>query len=119
MDDGGPWHKAGVTAGGLMARRTGFGLLALFVLTAAAPRSVTIRTGVGACCPSVNGRRLSLRQLEATIRRWHPDATEVHFQPSERTRYACVEAVLTVLKRSGVGKMGFIGNETLTKDRSQ
>ena len=102
-----------------MAHRIGFGLLAFLVLTAAAPQSVTIRTGAGTCRPSVNGRQLSLRQLEATTRRWHPDAMAIHFQPSERTRYACVEAVLTVLKRSGVGKMGFIGTETLTKDQSQ
>ncbi|MEO5937948.1 MAG: biopolymer transporter ExbD [Sphingomonas sp.] len=36
---------------------------------------------------------------------------ELHFQPSPNARYERVDAVLAVIKRSGITKLGFIGNE--------
>ena len=36
---------------------------------------------------------------------------ELHFQPSPEARYERVDAVLAVIKRSGITKLGFIGNE--------
>ena len=36
---------------------------------------------------------------------------ELHFQPDPAARYARVDEVLAVIKRSGVTKLGFIGNE--------
>jgi biopolymer transport protein ExbD len=36
---------------------------------------------------------------------------ELHFQPSPNARYERVDKVLAVIKRSGITKLGFIGNE--------
>ncbi|MFD1611075.1 ExbD/TolR family protein [Sphingomonas tabacisoli] len=36
---------------------------------------------------------------------------ELHVQPDPQARYAVVDNVLAVIKRSGVTKMGFVGNE--------
>jgi biopolymer transport protein ExbD len=36
---------------------------------------------------------------------------ELHVQPDAQARYAVVDNVLAVIKRSGVTKMGFVGNE--------
>ncbi|QDZ07801.1 biopolymer transporter ExbD [Sphingomonas panacisoli] len=36
---------------------------------------------------------------------------ELHFQPSPDARYEKVDKVLAVIKRSGITKLGFIGNE--------
>src|SRR4051812_2429806 len=36
---------------------------------------------------------------------------ELHVQPDPQARYAVVDHVLATIKRSGVTKMGFVGNE--------
>ncbi|WP_136161107.1 ExbD/TolR family protein [Sphingomonas flavalba] len=36
---------------------------------------------------------------------------ELHIQPDPQARYEVVDRVLAVVKRSGVTKMGFVGNE--------
>ena len=36
---------------------------------------------------------------------------ELHVQPDAQARYAVVDNVLAIIKRSGVTKMGFVGNE--------
>ncbi|MEN2785633.1 ExbD/TolR family protein [Sphingomonas qilianensis] len=41
---------------------------------------------------------------------------ELHFQPDPAARYAKVDEVLAVVKRSGVTKLGFIGNEQYRND---
>ncbi len=41
---------------------------------------------------------------------------ELHFQPDPQARYARVDEVLAVIKRSGVSKLGFIGNEQYRND---
>ena len=41
---------------------------------------------------------------------------ELHFQPDPQARYARVDEVLAVIKRSGVTKLGFIGNEQYRSD---
>ena len=41
---------------------------------------------------------------------------ELHFQPDPAARYAKVDEVLAVIKRSGVTKLGFIGNEQYRND---
>ena len=41
---------------------------------------------------------------------------ELHFQPDPTARYARVDEVLAVIKRSGVTKLGFIGNEQYRSD---
>lgn len=41
---------------------------------------------------------------------------ELHFQPDPQARYAKVDEILAVIKRSGVTKLGFIGNEQYRND---
>jgi biopolymer transport protein ExbD len=36
---------------------------------------------------------------------------ELHFQPSPEARYERIDSVLAVIKRSGITKLGFFGNE--------
>ena len=36
---------------------------------------------------------------------------ELHVQPDPQARYVVVDQVLAIIKRSGVTKMGFVGNE--------
>jgi len=40
-----------------------------------------------------------------------PTEPELHLQPDPQARYELVDQVLAVTKRSGVTKMGFVGNE--------
>ncbi|QGP80049.1 ExbD/TolR family protein [Sphingobium sp. CAP-1] len=54
--------------------------------------------------------RLTLRRyLAATLRM--PVEPELQFQPDATARYVAVDEVLADIKRSGVTKLGFIGNE--------
>ena len=41
---------------------------------------------------------------------------ELHFQPDPEARYEKVDKVLAIIKRSGVTKLGFIGNEQYAND---
>ena len=36
---------------------------------------------------------------------------ELQFEPAAQTRYLVVDEMLAVIKRSGVSKLGFVGNE--------
>ena len=47
--------------------------------------------------------------LEATKRL--PTEPELHFQPDPNAKYEKVDQTLAVVKRSGITKLGFIGNE--------
>ena len=47
--------------------------------------------------------------LEATTKL--PTEPELHFQPDPDAKYEKVDQVLAVIKRSGITKLGFIGNE--------
>ena len=40
-----------------------------------------------------------------------PTEPELHFQPDPNAKYEKVDQVLAVIKRSGITKLGFIGNE--------
>jgi biopolymer transport protein ExbD len=60
-----------------------------------------------------NGTPINLAQLAsflAQTRNISPEP-ELQFQPDARTRYETVDRTLAVIKRSGVSKLGFIGNE--------
>ena len=60
-----------------------------------------------------NGESVTLSQLAGILgqtTRMDPEP-ELQFQPDARTRYETVDQVLAVIKRSGVSKLGFIGNE--------
>jgi len=53
---------------------------------------------------------LTLRQyLQQSLRL--PVEPELQFQPSAQTRYVVVDEVLAEIKRAGVTKLGFVGNE--------
>ncbi|MDM7954928.1 biopolymer transporter ExbD [Blastomonas sp.] len=60
-----------------------------------------------------NGTPVSQSQLAgilAQTRNMDPEP-ELQFQPDARARYQIVDEVLVVIKRSGVTKLGFVGNE--------
>ena len=58
---------------------------------------------------------VTLRQYLDATKAINPEP-ELHFQPDRLARYAKVDEVLAVIKRSGVGKLGFIGNEQYRND---
>ena len=58
---------------------------------------------------------LTLRQYLDTSAGMNPEP-ELHFQPDREARYAKVDEVLAVIKRSNVSKLGFIGNEQYRND---
>jgi biopolymer transport protein ExbD len=53
---------------------------------------------------------VTMRQYLDQTTRMVPEP-ELEFQPDERTRYVIVDQVLAEIKRSGVTKLGFVGNE--------
>jgi biopolymer transport protein ExbD len=58
---------------------------------------------------------VTLRQyLDASLAL--PTEPELHFQPDPNARYEKVDQVLAIIKRAGVTKLGFIGNEQYRND---
>lgn len=53
---------------------------------------------------------VTLRQYLDQTKRMNPEP-ELQFEPDAQTRYVVIDNVLAVIKRSGVSKMGFVGNE--------
>ena len=58
---------------------------------------------------------VTLRQFLDQTKTLNPEP-ELHFQPDPTARYEVVDRVLAVIKKSGVGKLGFIGNEQYRND---
>ena len=58
---------------------------------------------------------VTLRQYLETTKTMSPEP-ELHFQPDPQARYEKVDKILAVVKRSNVGKLGFIGNEQYRND---
>ena len=60
-----------------------------------------------------NGEPISLEGLKNTLARTAQmdPAPELHLQPEPDARYALVDEVLAITKRTGVGNVGFVGNE--------
>ncbi|MBS0504164.1 MAG: biopolymer transporter ExbD [Proteobacteria bacterium] len=60
-----------------------------------------------------NGTPIDLVTLRLYLDRTKAMAPEpeLHVQPDAQARYVVVDNVLAVIKRSGVTKMGFVGNE--------
>ncbi len=58
---------------------------------------------------------ITLRQFLDATTQLDPEP-ELHFQPDASARYETVDRVLAVVKRSGVTKLGFIGNEQYRND---
>lgn len=63
----------------------------------------------GPCHVAVNGKPVSLSRLPGETRKWKKDA-EIHFEPDPRAEAACVDRVLKIVKASGRGRLGFVGN---------
>ncbi len=60
-----------------------------------------------------NGTPVSLQQVEqylAQTKSMNPEP-ELQFQPAPTARYDIVDQALAVVKRSGITKFGFVGNE--------
>ncbi|MET0238301.1 MAG: biopolymer transporter ExbD [Sphingobium sp.] len=53
---------------------------------------------------------VTLRQYLDQTKGMSPEP-ELQFEPDAQTRYVVIDNVLAVIKRSGVSKMGFVGNE--------
>ena len=53
---------------------------------------------------------VTLRDYLARTREMSPEP-ELHIQPDQNARYVVVDQVLAEVKRSKVGKIGFVGNE--------
>ena len=62
---------------------------------------------------SWNGTPIDLAQLSVFLEQTKqlPVEPELQIQPDPYARYLIVDNVLAVVKRSGVGKLGFVGNE--------
>jgi len=58
---------------------------------------------------------LTLRQYLDQTTQLNPEP-ELHFQPDPNARYETVDRVLAVVKRSGVTKLGLVGNEQYARD---
>jgi biopolymer transport protein ExbD len=64
---------------------------------------------------SVPVDEVTLRQYLDQTKGMTPEP-ELHFQPDPQARYEVVDKVLSVIKRSNVGKLGFVGNEQYRND---
>jgi biopolymer transport protein ExbD len=65
-----------------------------------------------------NGATIDDAQLAAALQdtlNMSPEP-ELHFQPMADARYEKVDKVLAIIKRSGISKLGFIGNEWYTNE---
>ncbi len=60
-----------------------------------------------------NGTPVDLAQLSSYLEQTKalPVEPELQVQPDPYARYIVVDRVMAVVKRSGVGKLGFVGNE--------
>jgi len=58
---------------------------------------------------------VTLRQFLDQTKAISPEP-ELHFQPHPQARYDKVDQVLAVIKRSGITKLGFVGNEQYAND---
>jgi biopolymer transport protein ExbD len=60
-----------------------------------------------------NGGAVDLAQLAAYLEqtKQFPVEPELQIEPDPFSRYIVVDNVIAVVKRSGVGKIGFVGNE--------
>jgi len=58
---------------------------------------------------------VTLRQFLDQTKGISPEP-ELHFQPHPQARYDKVDQVLAVIKRSGITKLGFVGNEQYAND---
>ncbi|WP_422059516.1 ExbD/TolR family protein [Sphingopyxis sp.] len=60
-----------------------------------------------------NGTPVDLAQLSSFLEQTKalPVEPELQVQPDPYARYIVVDRVMAVVKRSGVGKLGFVGNE--------
>jgi biopolymer transport protein ExbD len=65
-----------------------------------------------------NGNAVSFATLATQLERTRAlsPQPELRFEPEPQARYALVDSTLAVIKRSGVGGFGFVGNERYARD---
>lgn len=65
-----------------------------------------------------NGTPVSFANLSTQLERTRmmTPQPELRFEPDAQARYALVDSTLAVIKRSGVGGFGFVGNERYVQD---
>ena len=70
------------------------------------------------CHITLDRRPVPFARLHRELMRLHRyrPKPDLHFQPDRNASYKCVDRVLTVIKRSEITKIGFIGNEQYTVD---
>ncbi|RST31672.1 biopolymer transporter ExbD [Sphingomonas ginkgonis] len=64
-----------------------------------------------------NGKPASEREMEATLAAVAADPAlpELQLQPAARARYERVDRLLAMVRRAGVTRMGFVGNEAYAR----
>ncbi|WP_174279775.1 hypothetical protein [Sphingomonas bacterium] len=82
--------------------------LAAFASTAA-PDRVLVRLLANSCHPTLNGRSVTLRQLEVAAHGWRRTRPAVRFQPDRQSSFGCVDTVLAIFKRQRVARLDVIG----------
>src|SRR3546814_7815739 len=67
-----------------------------------------------------NGTPVDLAQLAVYLEQTKalPVEPELQVQPDPYARYFIVDNVMAVIKRSGVGKLGFVGNEQRSEEHT-
>jgi len=65
-----------------------------------------------------NGTSVSMSQLARNLQQMNriEPAPELQFEPDPQARYALVDSVLALIKRSEVPGMGFVGNERYARE---
>ncbi len=65
-----------------------------------------------------NGTPVTFANLSSQLERTRTMSPqpELRFEPDAQARYALVDQTLAVIKRSGVGGFGFVGNERYARD---
>ena len=92
---------------------------ALLLLGMQTPSVVRVGIPAGRCRVTVNGWVVSLDRFRALSRTWTATQPEIHFYPDPQARYECVDRVLTIIKESGLTKLGFVGNELYVAEDPQ
>lgn len=77
---------------------------------------MTITVPPGRCRFVLNGRSIGLARLRKEAAAWQKTQPEVHFLPSPKAEYRCVDRMLRVLREASVTKLGFVGNEEVPGD---
>ena len=77
------------------------------------PPRVRLVVPPGACRVEIDGRTVDLAGYRREARRWARAKSEIRIEPDPAASYACVDQVLSVLRRASGVKLGFVGNDVI------